>query len=172
MRKKIGLKEDGYALILVLLVIAVIGILAPIIISNIMSSANQFNKSEEDIQMAKLEEMGTLYIETALQKTIEDVQEEGAWRETLPTNPGMTEIGDSLRSALQMKLQNQGYTEEVEIIVLGDHSKIFLSIDEIHIQIENDQTFSLNIHYTIQTALHSEFRNTLKAETSIPFTIN
>lgn len=172
MGKKIGLKEDGYALILVLLVIAIIGILAPIVISNIMSSAHQFNKSEEDIKLTKLEEMGNLYIETALQKAIEEVQEEGSWRETLPTNPGVTEIGDSLSSALQMKLQNQGYTEEVEIIVLGDQSKIFLSMDEIHVQSGNDQTFSLNIHYTIETSLHSQSRNTLKTETSIPFTIN
>ncbi|WP_368503327.1 hypothetical protein AB3N04_13875 [Alkalihalophilus sp. As8PL] len=58
--------QRGYALLIVLLIITVIGIFAPILISNLMNSSIQFEKAEQDIQMQKMKEMGEMYAERAL----------------------------------------------------------------------------------------------------------
>ncbi|WP_100371703.1 type II secretion system protein [Bacillus sp. FJAT-45037] len=54
--------EKGYALILVLLTITMIGIFIPVLLSNLLSNANQFKLAEENLQRIKLEDMAQVYI--------------------------------------------------------------------------------------------------------------
>lgn len=62
--------ERGYALLLVLLTIVIIGIFIPVIFSSIISSSSQFQKTEEDIQRGKLEQMAEVHIQNMIQKEI------------------------------------------------------------------------------------------------------
>ncbi|WP_407272736.1 hypothetical protein [Radiobacillus sp. PE A8.2] len=59
--KKNIINQQGYALVLVLLTITVIGILTPPIINSLLNSTQQYQRSEENIQLQKLIEMGKMY---------------------------------------------------------------------------------------------------------------
>lgn len=61
--KKNWFNQSGGALVLVLITITIIGILVPTLMFNILSSANQYQKTEESFQRAKLEEMAELHFE-------------------------------------------------------------------------------------------------------------
>lgn len=58
--------ENGAALVIVLLIITVIGIITPPIISNILGSIEQYQRTEESVQRSKLEDMGLTYMENAI----------------------------------------------------------------------------------------------------------
>ncbi|MBD7909097.1 hypothetical protein H9659_12250 [Sporosarcina sp. Sa3CUA8] len=60
------LKQDGYTLVLVLLVVLLIGILAPVMMSKIVSSKLQIQKTEQKIQLEKLRQMGVEYMESTV----------------------------------------------------------------------------------------------------------
>lgn len=59
-------KQDGYTLIFVLLVVLLIGILAPAMMSKIVSSKLQIQKTEQKIQLEKLRQMGIEYMESSV----------------------------------------------------------------------------------------------------------
>ncbi|WP_078381917.1 Flp family type IVb pilin [Sutcliffiella halmapala] len=63
--------ERGYALLIVLLTIVIIGLFIPPIMSSILSSATQFNKSEEKVQHQNLVGMSVNYFE----RTVTDLLE-------------------------------------------------------------------------------------------------
>ncbi|GAE27330.1 hypothetical protein JCM9140_3464 [Halalkalibacter wakoensis JCM 9140] len=73
--KNVTTNQNGYALILVLLTIALIGIFIPIIITNIFNNSLQFQKIEENNQLLKLEEMAYLYMDKALDHSAKVAQE-------------------------------------------------------------------------------------------------
>ncbi|MEH6947677.1 hypothetical protein V7068_11520 [Bacillus sp. JJ634] len=60
--------EAGYTLVLVLLTITLIFIFSLTLISSVLNSANQNKKTEENIQLNRLSEMGVTYVEKAINK--------------------------------------------------------------------------------------------------------
>ncbi|MEC2072275.1 type II secretion system protein [Alkalihalophilus marmarensis] len=64
--------QQGYALLVVLLIITVIGISAPILVNNVLSSSNQFSMVEEQMQHEKLSNMAYIYID----RTFEEIAKE------------------------------------------------------------------------------------------------
>ncbi|RSL32376.1 hypothetical protein D7Z54_15885 [Salibacterium salarium] len=64
--------QKGYTMLLVLLTITIIGIMVPIFMSSIMNSSTQYKETEENIQLQKLADMGSLYFE----KEVEALKEE------------------------------------------------------------------------------------------------
>lgn len=54
-------KQNGYTLVLVLLIITIIFIIATPLINSVLNSSEQFNKTEEQIQLDKTYEMGKTY---------------------------------------------------------------------------------------------------------------
>src|SRR5690625_1290410 len=63
MMKKVINTQSGYALLIVLLTITLIGIMAPVIASKLLSSSHQYYQAERNIQMKNLENMGIVYFE-------------------------------------------------------------------------------------------------------------
>ncbi|WEG17381.1 type II secretion system protein [Alkalihalophilus pseudofirmus] len=59
--------QHGYALLVVLLIITVIGIFAPILVNNVLSSSKQFSMVEEQMQHEKLANMAYIYIDKAFE---------------------------------------------------------------------------------------------------------
>ncbi|OLS36328.1 hypothetical protein BTR22_12565 [Alkalihalophilus pseudofirmus] len=66
--------QHGYALLVVLLIITVIGIFAPILVNNVLSSSKQFIKVEEQMQHEKLANMAYLYIDKSVEETAKDFE--------------------------------------------------------------------------------------------------
>ncbi|CAM3952454.1 hypothetical protein [Alkalicoccus chagannorensis] len=58
--------QRGYALLLVLLIIVLVGVAAPPIIANAINVVSQNQQTEEQIQLDHLEEMGTVYADAAI----------------------------------------------------------------------------------------------------------
>ncbi|WP_409971962.1 type II secretion system protein [Bacillus sp. Bva_UNVM-123] len=73
--KKIN-EQKGYALILVLLTITIIGIFTPMIFSKLINNTQQFKKTEEQLQLRKLSDMGIIYVESAIDKASENAYQE------------------------------------------------------------------------------------------------
>ncbi|MBS4216994.1 hypothetical protein KHA96_01555 [Bacillus sp. FJAT-49711] len=69
-------KQNGYALILVLLIITIIAVLTPPIISSIMSSTHQYKKVEQNIQIENLREMGITYLEGVVEQSVNKLNTE------------------------------------------------------------------------------------------------
>lgn len=60
--------EKGFVLLVVLLTIVIVSIFSIPILTNIMSSALMFEKTEENFQLKKLQEMGFEYVEAVNNK--------------------------------------------------------------------------------------------------------
>ncbi|WNF35930.1 hypothetical protein RJD24_15945 [Bacillaceae bacterium IKA-2] len=93
MGKKL-INQNGIALILVLLIITIIGILVPPLMSSVLSSATQYQKTEESFQRTKLEEMAKLYFE----KTVKQIAKSINSNEDRPNNETdfLVELNDEL----------------------------------------------------------------------------
>ncbi|NEU29786.1 type II secretion system protein [bacterium LRH843] len=63
-------EQRGYALIVVLLTITIIGIAAPVIVTSLLNSSHQYQKAEKDIQLTKLAEMGVVYFDRTVHNYI------------------------------------------------------------------------------------------------------
>lgn len=70
---KIYKSQNGFALILVLLTIVIIGILAPPLVNSVISNANQVQTSEEMIQKNKLIDMGKLVARATIEKKLNEL---------------------------------------------------------------------------------------------------
>ncbi|RSL34759.1 hypothetical protein D7Z54_02660 [Salibacterium salarium] len=66
--------QKGYAILVVLLTITMIGIMVPVVMSNIMNSSTQYNETEEDIQLNKLAEMGAFHFEKEAERIKEQTK--------------------------------------------------------------------------------------------------
>ena len=68
-----GLKStNGYEMIVVLLTITVVGIMVPILFMNVFNADRQFEKTEEDLQILKLREMGNKYMAEAADQSSDE----------------------------------------------------------------------------------------------------
>lgn len=100
---KVVRNEKGYTILIVLLTIVVIGLLAPPLINSVMSSSLQNQKTEENVQLENLTEMGIHYFRNDVTKNI--------------TGGGMTTLKspDEIMTALKK-------IEEAELIPLDTDS--------------------------------------------------
>ncbi|TYS68929.1 hypothetical protein FZC76_08345 [Sutcliffiella horikoshii] len=95
--------DKGYTILIVLLTIVVIGLIAPPLINSVMSSSLQNQKTEENVQLENLTEMGIRYFRNDVAKNI--------------TAGGMTtsKSPDEIMAALKK-------IDEAELIPLGTDS--------------------------------------------------
>lgn len=127
--KKNWFNQSGGALVLVLITITVIGILVPILMSNILSSASQYQKTEESFQRAKLEEMAELYFE----KTVKQVSYSINSQENSPENTVefLAELDDVLSnyfSVVLTGLEDGNQNFELQGIDIDENEEISYSI--------------------------------------------
>lgn len=64
--KNILKKQSGYTLIWVLLIVVIIGVLTPPIVSKVLSSKLQVQKTEKEIQLENVRQMGITYMESVI----------------------------------------------------------------------------------------------------------
>lgn len=145
--------QNGYSLILVLLIITVIGIMSIPILSSIMNSNDQFKKSEEKQQLTSLTDMGELYIQNAVQTATANAKNSVmTWLQSSP-NPFPTT--DLITSRYLSELQTQMNTfapSSGKIILLKDNSfqyKISSTIDSNNKIVNYTITPSLNGVYDL-----------------------
>lgn len=72
-------EEKGYALVVVLLVIVLIGIFIPLIYSALLSTSIQIKKTEETLHHNNLADMGVTLFETAVINNIEEWEFPEGW---------------------------------------------------------------------------------------------
>lgn len=68
--------EKGYALLIVLLIITLIAIFIPFLLTSTINGSKQVDTAERSIQLASLQEMGYVYIDSAVKKVIEEIKAE------------------------------------------------------------------------------------------------
>jgi type II secretory pathway pseudopilin PulG len=68
-------EEQGYALILVLVLIVLLGIFIPSIMSNLFGSNSQMKMTEKNIQLENLHNMGTTYMGEAIDEAAKVAKE-------------------------------------------------------------------------------------------------
>ncbi|MFC5464091.1 hypothetical protein [Lederbergia graminis] len=130
--------QSGYALITVLLIIAIIGVVTPPIISNIINSTQQFKRSEENIQLEKLREMGINYMENSLQHIVNNSEP--------PT--GLEQYKTELESKLYQFVPELGLRKEMK----EDAHAFRLIVESVEIE-GND----LKITYRVTPTLNGIF---------------
>ncbi|MGM0874441.1 MAG: hypothetical protein ACQEWV_06485 [Bacillota bacterium] len=96
--------HKGYALILVLLTITVIGILIPPLVGSVLNSAMQNNLTEEKNQLTKISEMGMVYFRNFKDKL------EAKQREELQNN--LEEFIENKTYSWELQLSNGSITKE------------------------------------------------------------
>lgn len=64
--------QNGYALLVVLLLIVLVGIFTPVLMTKLFSNVEQIQKAEEKLQSDKLILMGKMYMDAAIDETINE----------------------------------------------------------------------------------------------------
>ncbi|PYZ93639.1 hypothetical protein CR194_10800 [Salipaludibacillus keqinensis] len=67
--------EKGYVLVLTLVIIVIIGVLIPPLIGSALSSASQAQRSEENSQLIKMNEMGIMSARNSVLEKVEDINQ-------------------------------------------------------------------------------------------------
>lgn len=161
--------QNGYSLILVLLIIAVIGIMSIPILSSIMNSNDQFRSSEEKQQLTGLTQMGELYIQNAVQTATANAKNNVlTWLQSSP-NPFPT--NDQITSRYLSELQTQMNTfapSSGKVIILKANSfqyKIISTIDTINKKVVYTITPSLNGVYDSENSVNGNISINLNITT-------
>lgn len=163
--------EAGYTLILVLLTITLIFIFSLTLISNVLNSATQNKKSEEDIQLNKLSQMGVTYVEKAVKKANKQAHENiVTWLNTNPA-PSTPDIPNEYRTRFEDALKPLIKTYPTSEKVLQKNSeRVKMVIDGI--SLENGTTSTIKVVYTVTPSLKSEYDETLSVRKTIPIDLN
>ena len=126
------LKQQGYALIIVLLIITIIGLLAPPLINSVLNSSLQAQKAEENIQTEKLIDMGKTYSRNNILKIVEEQSQK---RST-----------DEMIVYLEQNLENKEQTLDFEI----EQIEADFSIKYTDVSRSGEDSNEINIHYTVK----------------------
>ena len=94
--------EEGYTLVLVLLIITLIMIFSLTLISNILNSTTQNKTTMKDIQYERLEKMGLLYFHKVIENEIEKLSAD----DKLPNNLYLTYTIQTDTGAFKMTTNN------------------------------------------------------------------
>jgi len=158
---KSGNREKGYTLVIVLVVIVIIGVFIPSIISNLMSSNLQYQKSEQNIQLKSLRIMGVTYLDKSIDmaskeaKRIVDVWINEPVRVNNP--PNEKDITDKYFEEFKKELNKLIPLYRV-IKMAGDNSQFEMVIKSIN----NQPTIS--IKYEVTATLNGKTEMTSKVE--------
>ncbi|MGE8078449.1 hypothetical protein [Peribacillus loiseleuriae] len=154
--------EAGYTLVLVLLTITLILIFSVTLISNVLNSALQNQKSEKNIQLDQSSRMGVMYVEKEINSANEEAKKAVIkWLNDLLTTdpiPTNAEIAAKYEEKFRVKLVDQE-------IISSDNTYRF-KIDYISIT-RADNT--LTVTYTIIPSLNNVYA---KADPEREKTIN
>ncbi|WP_027964166.1 hypothetical protein [Halalkalibacillus halophilus] len=144
--------ERGYVLIVVILIIAVIGIITPPIMSNILNSAIQYQSTEKELQLDKLRDMGLTFADEAILHS-EDValEETETWISGLSEAPSNQQVINQFETYFKDELSNLGINEEL-IIEIEEDASYRVSFEDI-----STSTSALTINYYVTPALEDDF---------------
>lgn len=175
------LKEQrGYALIIVLLIITIIGIFTPLIMNKLLNNTHQFQKTEEKMQLNKLSDMGVIYVEHAIDKAGEDasikvsrwLQEIQEKQENDPNvlTPTDSEIAEKYKQFFESELDT--YIPNRILIQEMSEQKYQFKIEIDPPNLENDNT--IDVSYTITPSLDTKFdeKNTKTGHKTISIKIS
>ncbi|MBU6081591.1 hypothetical protein [Allobacillus halotolerans] len=147
--------ENGAALVIVLLIITVIGIITPPIISNILGSIEQYQRTEESVQRSKLEDMGLTYMENAIIQSEEVASGEiETWLGNLDSAPNHHVIVRQFKNSLENEFRKNGLIDGVEIS-MTDQIRYRISISDI--KIANGQNIVVN--YAVAPTINGDYRS-------------
>ena len=147
--------QVGYALVIVLLTITVIMILIPPILSNLLNSTQQYQTTEQRLQLTKLEDMGVIYFKKALNNATEEARTNVlVWLED-QSNAASDNVAiiNQYKEELQSSLGNYGLGSELEIIVEPNEERFKIMIDSITIE---DNT-NLSVKSSIIPSLDNKY---------------
>ncbi|MCM3636562.1 type II secretion system GspH family protein [Sporosarcina luteola] len=120
MMKNILKKQNGYTLIWVLLIVVLIGVLTPPLVSKVLSSKLQVQKTEKAIQMESMRQMGITYMESVINLANEQLIEKSdslldskQYKEKLQTK--INEINPDFRNGVVKLLKDFGHQFRLEI---------------------------------------------------------
>ncbi|WP_017186713.1 hypothetical protein [Alkalibacillus haloalkaliphilus] len=115
--------ERGFALILVLIIIAVISITLPVIMTNLTNSAMQYQRSEEQLQLDKLEDMGVNFTNEVLKK-VEDLALEQTkdWLSSVATTPSKDNVSQYYTNELSQALNGYNLFNGTQVNVEGGYA--------------------------------------------------
>ncbi|WBL14001.1 hypothetical protein [Sutcliffiella sp. NC1] len=149
-------KDEGYALLLVLLIIVLIGLFLPVIYSSLTTNSLQIKKTEETIQHNNLKNMGTLLFEKKIIDTIENwkLPEEWVppveWKDLNETLRNNQYIKPLIYQSLQAEL-----SQLVSIHPQFSHEGYEFGFTSFNINSSTNK-IELNIYTTIDDGNHSE----------------
>ncbi|WP_226036523.1 hypothetical protein [Aquibacillus saliphilus] len=155
--------QRGYALVIVLLTITIIALFIPPIMSNVMSSALQFQRTGEKLQLTKLEEMGQFYFESALEgATIGAKDSLTQWLDNQPDS--IIDDNEAIVDKYKTELESELNSFEPELEIKLNDSRIKIILDSI--SVENR---TISVSYTITPSLDSQYddSNSLTEEQTI-----
>lgn len=149
-------QQKGYALILVLLIITIIGLFLPLLMSNILSSSHQYEKTEKMIQLEKISEMGVIYVERAIDLASEQARLNTlSWIESQEESvPDTSEIINQYKSFLITSLTYYNLDSEFEMIFDEESYRYKAIINLI------DNGTNLKVKYTITSSIDREYQET------------
>lgn len=136
-------KQDGYTVLIVLLIIVVIGLAAPPLVSSVMNSSVQYKKSEENVQLENVVDMGKQYFRSSVEKMI--------YQDNLFNGKTATEVKETLSNIdyKQVDLDNEKPGENIRFELSYNYKN---GNDPIKIVVNNlEKTATLKIDY-ISTA--------------------
>ncbi|MFB5282221.1 MULTISPECIES: hypothetical protein [Peribacillus] len=163
--------EAGYTLVLVLLTITLIFIFSLTLISSVLNSASQNKKTEENIQLNRLSEMGVTYTETAVKEANKQANASiVAWlnSDPAPSNPNIPyEYQLRFETALDtlIKYETNSILEK-ELEEDSERFKIVINA----ISLENTNT--IKVVYTVTPSLTKEYSKTLSSQHTITINLN
>lgn len=157
--------ERGYTLIVVLLIIILIGIMAPLIITNIMNNSLHFKKSENKIQLTHLANMGEMYMNHAVSQAAVNSGNDMVIDED---NLNPDKIKEQFILNLQKELEMYRLPDGLTIKMREDSYQFNMVITSI-IKGENN---TIEVDYTITSASNNIHKNTLTLENLDPIIIN
>ncbi|MED3571439.1 hypothetical protein [Cytobacillus praedii] len=166
-------EQGGYALLIVLLAVTLIGIFTPLIFSKLMNSTQQFQKTEQGIQLHKLSEMGTVYVENAISVAGNHAKEGVTkWiKQKDPTKPAPTnqEISEYFYRLFTAELGNYIPSPSFIKEMSDPKYKFKMAIDSISLG-----NSTLDVSYTITPSLNNQFdgKNERKGNKAISINIS
>ncbi|GAA0450496.1 hypothetical protein [Alkalibacillus silvisoli] len=135
--------EQGFALIIVLLIIAILGMLLPLVMSNLLNSAKEYQRTEEYVQLNKLEDMGVHLINEAIDQSEEvaSLQTQN-WIDNHTSTPIDASITQNYKNELAKALSDYDLDNGLKLNVKkGDYANEVM-IDDI--LIVSDMTIVVN----------------------------
>ncbi|MFJ8255892.1 hypothetical protein [Peribacillus asahii] len=161
--------EAGYTLVLVLLTITLIFIFSLTLISSVLNSASQNKKTEENIQLNRLSEMGVTYMEKVVKEANKQANESIVkWLNSgsAPSNPNIPyEYKGEFETALDNLIETNP-TLEKKLEEDGERFKIVINA----ISLENTNT--IKVVYTVTPSLTTEYPETLSSQHTITINLN